>query len=85
MEWIRVLQFYKLLEKNFEACRETDNECEIFLLVINKVIEIVLNSNNYTEIPYEELEICVEIIVVDAFIRCKIFENPEGYSYAITG
>ena len=37
------------------------------------------HSNNYAEIPYEELEICVEIIVVDAFIRCKIFENPEGY------
>ncbi len=71
-------------KKYFEACQETDNECEIFLLVINKVIEIVLNSNNYAEIPYEELEICVEIIVVDAFIRCKIFENPEGYSYAIT-
>ncbi len=70
--------------KYFEACQETDNECEIFLIVINKVIEIVLNSNNYVEISYEELEVCVEMIVVDAFIRCKIFENPEGYSYAIT-
>jgi hypothetical protein len=23
-------------------------------------------------------------LVVDAFIRCKIFENPENYNYATT-
>ena len=22
--------------------------------------------------------------IVDAFIRCKIFKNPEGYNYAVT-
>ena len=32
----------------------------------------------------EQSYVNIEIIVVDAFIRCKIFENPEGYSYAIT-
>ena len=70
--------------KYFEACKELNNECEIFLTVMNKVTEIILNSNNYVEIPYEELEFCVGIIVVDAFIRCKIFKNPEGYNYVIT-
>lgn len=70
--------------KYFEACKELNNECEIFLMVMNKVTEIILNSNNYVEIPYEELEFCVGIIVVDAFIRCKIFKNPEGYNYVIT-
>ena len=70
--------------KYFEACKELKNECEIFLTVMNKVTEIILNSNNYVEIPYEELEFCVGIIVVDAFIRCKIFKNPEGYNYVIT-
>lgn len=70
--------------KYFEACKELNSECEIFLTVMNKVTEIILNSNNYVEIPYEELEFCVGIIVVDAFIRCKIFKNPEGYNYVIT-
>lgn len=33
------------------------------------------------ELCVESIDICSDIIVVDAFIRCKIFENPEGYSY----
>lgn len=67
--------------KYFEACKEFNNECEIFLAVMNKVTAIILNSKNYVEISYEELEFCVGIIIVDAFIRCKIFKNPEGYNY----
>lgn len=54
----------------------------IFSLVIDGVKEKVLNSNNFQQIPIDELELCIDILVVDAFIRCKIFENPEGYCYA---
>jgi hypothetical protein len=54
----------------------------IFSLVIDGLIEKILNSNNFQQIPIDELELCVDILVVDAFIRCKIFENPEGYCYA---
>ncbi|MDW7732207.1 MAG: ABC-three component system protein [Methanolobus sp.] len=54
----------------------------IFSLVIDGVKEQVLDSNNFEKMPIDELELCVEILVVDAFIRCKIFENPEGYCYA---
>lgn len=57
---------------------------KLFYKVIDKVIERVRNSANYQAIPYEELELCVNIIVVDAFIRCKIFRNPENYNYATT-
>jgi len=53
-----------------------------FSLVIDEVIDEVLSSDNFQKIPLEELEMCVEILVVDAFIRCKIFKNPEGYCYA---
>lgn len=60
------------------------NPHDVFYTVIDKVIEIVMKSKNYIEIPYEELEMCVSILVVDAFIRCKIFKNPEGYQYAVT-
>lgn len=63
---------------------EGKSQHEIFYMIINNAIEIIRNSKNYVEIPYEELEMCVSIIVVDAFIRCKIFENPEGYKYVIT-
>lgn len=57
---------------------------ELFFAVISKVQEKVLNSSNYTSIPFDELELCINILVVDAFIRCKIFENPENYNYATT-
>ena len=62
----------------------TEEPYEIFFAIINNVIELIKGSKNYIEIPYEELEMCVSIIVVDAFIRCKIFKNPEGYNYAVT-
>lgn len=57
---------------------------QLFFDVISKVIDKVLNSSNYTSIPIDELELCVNILVVDAFIRCKIFENPENYNYVTT-
>ncbi len=57
---------------------------ELFDEIINKITERVLNSSNYEPIPIEELEQSIRIITVDAFIRCKIFENPESYNYATT-
>lgn len=57
---------------------------QLFFEVISKVEEKVLNSSNYTSIPFDELELCVNILVVDAFIRCKIFENPNNYKFATT-
>ncbi|MFH0736162.1 MAG: ABC-three component system protein [bacterium] len=56
----------------------------IFFIILDLIKEKVLKSANYVKIPVDELELCVKIIVVDAFIRCKLFENPEGYSYATT-
>jgi hypothetical protein len=61
------------------------NADEKFLEVIEKVTEQVLESGNLeNEITIEELDLCINILVVDAFIRCKIFKNPEGYNCAIT-
>jgi hypothetical protein len=53
-----------------------------FFSVIDKVTRKIRTSANYTPIPDEELELCVQILVVDAFIRCKIFKNPPGGTYA---
>jgi len=55
---------------------------ELFYEIIRVIKNKVLNSVNYSPIPIEELELCVDILVVDAFIRCKIFENPIDYKYA---
>lgn len=70
-------QYNKLL-------RKTQDPDEVFFSIIENVIELIQNSKNYIEIPYDELELCVSILVVDAFTRCKIFKNPEGYNYVAT-
>lgn len=57
---------------------------DLFFSIVDNIIDIIVKSKNYIEIPYEELEMCVHILVVDAFIRCKIFEKPEGYNHVIT-
>lgn len=54
---------------------------DLFDAVRNDVkIEIRKHASS-GELTEESIDICSDIIVVDAFIRCKIFENPEGYSY----
>jgi hypothetical protein len=57
---------------------------ELFNLIISNISERILQSSNFEKIPQEELEMCVGILVVDAFMRCKIFKNPNDYSYATT-
>lgn len=52
---------------------------ELFHHITRRVINRIQASINYVTIPFDELELCVNILVVDAFMRCKIFENPEGY------
>lgn len=70
-------QYTELLIENVDPCKT-------FYSIIDNLIEQIKNSKNYIEIPYEELEMCVSMLVVDAFIRCKIFKNPEGYNHATT-
>lgn len=54
----------------------------IFEEITEKMIDKIRKSANYVQTPLDELELCVDILIVDSFIRCKIFENPEGYTYA---
>jgi hypothetical protein len=55
---------------------------QCFFSIIEKVIQKIRASANYTPIPDEELQLCVQILIVDAFIRCKIFKNPLGNTNA---
>lgn len=73
----RIRKIY--LENQSKANRDA-----LFRLITDKIKLIITTSANYDAIPEDELELCVDILAVDAFIRCKIFENPENYNYATT-
>ena len=72
------------IRKEYIKAKGILNDDNLFFEVIQKVQEKIQSSANYVQTPIDELELCVNIIVVDAFIRCKIFENPENYNYATT-
>jgi hypothetical protein len=67
-----------------EYLKEKDKSSgdDLFNRILDRMIDSVQNSSNYQPIPIEELEECIRILTVDAFIRCKIFQNPEDYPYA---
>ena len=69
------------IRREYLKLKNKESADNIFFEIIKKVQERILNSANYIQIPIDELELCIDILVVDAFIRCKIFENPNGYSY----
>lgn len=58
------------------------NDDDLFFIIINNIQDKIIKSQNLEQITTEELELCVNILVVDAFIRCKIFKNPNNYKYA---
>jgi hypothetical protein len=51
---------------------------ELFFKVVECATDRIQKSENYSAIPVDELELCVNILVVDSFMRCKIFKNPQG-------
>ncbi len=56
--------------------RPSINSDDLWDHVESKLIE---QLNNETQLEYsEQLEWCVKIIMVDAFMRCKILEDPES-------
>ncbi|QTH41656.1 SMEK domain-containing protein [Cohnella sp. LGH] len=55
------------------------NNNQKFLRIINRTVSYIRETDNFFDLADEELELCVSIIIVDAFIKCKVFEDPEGY------
>ncbi len=53
----------------------------LFDKIVDETRVVALNSRSAKDIPVDRLNVCINVIVVDAFIRCRIFEDPEGYSY----
>jgi|GEM_PF-5281002 len=70
------------IKREYRNLKEQPDPDYIFDTVVERIIDKILGSSNFERIPIDELNLCVDILVVDAFIRCKIFENPENYSYA---
>jgi len=68
-------------KREYLKLKKGENADRVFFSVIDAIKNKILESANYVQIPIDELELCVDILTVDAFIRCKIFENPEGYNY----
>lgn len=76
-----ILNVMKSIYQKFE--NRFNDSVELF----NKIIELVVEKIQFemkedTSISLEELELYVKIIVVDAFMKCKIFKNPKEYKYA---
>lgn len=69
------------IKREYLKLKKNESSDKVFFLVIDAIKNKILNSSNYVQIPIDELELCIDILVVDAFIRCKIFENPKGYNY----
>ena len=51
---------------------------QVFQAGYNKIRELVISSKDYVEMNDDELMHCLYIILVDAFIECKWFENPNN-------
>lgn len=53
----------------------------LFDKIVDEARELALSSKSAEDISVDRVNVCINVIVVDAFIRCRIFEDPEGYSY----
>lgn len=70
------------IKREYIKAKDAGSPDEVFFSVIEVLKDKVIESANYSQVPIDELELCIDILVVDAFIRCKIMESPEGYKYA---
>lgn len=56
----------------------------LFNIIVENIIKRLSENIECPHIPIEEIYLCVRILIVDAFIRCKIFMNPTNYNYVTT-
>ena len=74
----RLLALSGLLRQRFaEVCLLTDDADEQFHGLIHKLCKELEADLVATAVTREELVLYVTIVVVDAFMRCKIYEGPD--------
>ena len=65
------------IDKDLEKHLKETFEIHPYIFNLNDLKNEVVNSANCEDLTSDEIDMCADIVVVDAFIRCKIFENPE--------
>ncbi len=76
---LSVLQLVNKIYRE-ESLKSEDSD-EIFINIGDRVRQIIEESANFERIEFDILVLCIDILLVDAFIRCKIFKNPPNYNY----
>ncbi|MCH3973700.1 ABC-three component system protein [Bifidobacterium tibiigranuli] len=66
-----------------ESCHAYNDPSDVFNSVVAELATQIRHSASCAEISIEVLDLCVCIIVVDAFMRCKIFKRPTGEPHAV--
>ncbi|MCL1983088.1 MAG: hypothetical protein FWG53_08405 [Clostridiales bacterium] len=76
----RILHVYVETIKNLLEERNTlpFSGDDIYFDVFNKINTMVKGSKEYIEMNDDDLMHCIHIVLVDAFIECKWFENPKS-------
>jgi hypothetical protein len=69
------------INSEYLKCQAMEAGIELFFSIIRNIVEKIRNSSNFNRIPLDELELATTILVVDAFIRCKVFKNPNAYNH----
>lgn len=71
-------QIYLAIKVDYYSISEIQNHADDILdQVKEKALEKILNAPNpIAEIDIETLDFCLLVIIVDAFVRCKILEEP---------
>lgn len=69
------------INSEYLKCQASEVGANLFFSIIRNTVEKIRSSSNFNRIPLDELELATTILVVDAFIRCKVFKNPNAYNY----
>lgn len=62
------------LHKIYVSLKSQASGDALFITIKNEIINQIDNNNN--NLSQEQLEMCVEMLMVHAFMECKIFEKP---------
>jgi len=62
------------LHKIYVSLKSQASGDALFIAIKNEIINQINNKNN--NLSQEQLEMCVEMLMVHAFMECKIFEKP---------
>lgn len=66
----------QLINREYLKLKDNHTGDSIYYALSNRLKEQLNNSANLNNFSIEDIELYIDIVLVDAFIRCKIFERP---------